>query len=246
MMAKVAIATTNEKDFKDIKSLKHPAALERRMHVWLEMRPKKEYQVPSNDGVWFYTLDPAQKKGSYFMDWDLYEFEDKNTGKIYNTQREILELIRDAYQKNERTYETMVIESNQMCKIAAELRAKPQMNSLETLDMSDNESELTEMEPEQYMSPNIITADLIGKLNVGVKKFKALTKRMYVRFKEFFLPRARRFILALWDNFNFFDTMYLALAVYACTKVYGYFFPDKEKQHSLEEFGVKIDATTIG
>lgn len=70
-------------DFKNVKSIHEPSALERRFDVWLIMRPKEQYRVATNDGNWNYTLSPEQKKRDA-VDWSIYEWYDKRAEVVYD------------------------------------------------------------------------------------------------------------------------------------------------------------------
>lgn len=138
--SKIVFATTNQKDFKQVKSIHTPAALMRRFALNLEMRPKEQYRVPFRDGyedpVWKYTIDDDCKKGDT-IDWSFYEWEDKSTGQIYHTIEEILLKVKMTHEHATRKHKETMLDVLKFSDVGLSLRNKPQSN--ETVNLASLE-----------------------------------------------------------------------------------------------------------
>jgi hypothetical protein len=103
--SKIILCTTNSANFTS-QAIRNIEAVNRRFHVDVTMRPKKEYQKPTPGNAWHYTLDKTNLDEYGDLDVSIYEFVDQQTGEVYNYDQLVDKSVR-TYKHLERMYETM-------------------------------------------------------------------------------------------------------------------------------------------
>lgn len=97
--SQMILLTTNLHEMKFDKYLSEPRALERRLHMWYQMRPKVEFRDPKvtinePNGTWAIGLDKSKIQIDAPMDMNMYEFQDNRTGKVIGYEELVDEAVK--------------------------------------------------------------------------------------------------------------------------------------------------------